>query len=197
VTAIPNALASEFVAAGHAYKIPPAVLAAVASVESDMGANRGPSSAGARGLMQFMPGTAADLGVNPDDDRSSIWGAAKLLNQYGYQRNPSLALSNYNAGPAAKGAARAAGNAYAVKVLGRVDSLATELGGAGAGAKGPSSPAPSSAAPSSDGGTASGGGPGGLGGQVLRATLETVLLCAGAALVYLGARRTLSPAVPA
>jgi hypothetical protein len=78
-----------------------------------------------------------------------------------------------------------------------VDSLATELGGAGAGAKGPSSPAPSSAAPSSDGGTASGGGPGGLGGQVLRATLETVLLCAGAALVYLGARRTLSPAVPA
>jgi hypothetical protein len=97
---IPANLAAEFVAAGHAYKIPPEILAGVAQEETGMGANRGPSSAGALGLMQFEPGTAHSLGINPLNDRQAIWGAAKYLHQLGYSENPDAALRKYNAGPA-------------------------------------------------------------------------------------------------
>lgn len=187
MTTIPRSMASEFIAAGHANNIPPAVLAGIASVESAFGANRGPSSAGAIGLMQFEPGTAAGLGIDPRNDRQAIWGAAKLLNQYGYQRDPARALSNYNAGPAATGQARAQGDAYARNVQGQALRLAPELGGS-------SSSPTSSAAPSSAGSTAAGGGASELGGAALRVALEFVLLAAGAALAYVGARRTLGPA---
>ena len=50
--------------------------------------------------MQFMPSTAAGLGVNPLDPSSSIDGAARYLssltNQFG---STELALAAYNAGP--------------------------------------------------------------------------------------------------
>ena len=40
------------------------VLAAIGQIESGDGANNGPSSAGALGPMQFMPGTWAEWGIN-------------------------------------------------------------------------------------------------------------------------------------
>src|SRR5918911_1110771 len=43
--------------AGAAYGIPWQVLAAINKIESNFGRNMGPSSAGAVGWMQFMPGT--------------------------------------------------------------------------------------------------------------------------------------------
>lgn len=40
------------------------------------------SSQGAQGVMQFMPATAAALGVDANDPKSAIFGAAKLLADY-------------------------------------------------------------------------------------------------------------------
>jgi len=93
--------ANLFQQAGAQYGVNPSLLAAVASQES--GFNAGAvSSAGAVGLMQFMPSTARGLGVNPLDPASSINGAAKYLsglqNQFG---STALALAAYNAGPGA------------------------------------------------------------------------------------------------
>jgi cell wall-associated NlpC family hydrolase len=58
------------------------------------------SPAGAQGLMQFMPSTAAGLGVNPLDPSSAIDGAARYLSSLTKQfGSTDLALAAYNAGP--------------------------------------------------------------------------------------------------
>ncbi len=93
--------ADMFRAAGAAHGIQPSILAAVAKTESAFDPNA-VSHAGARGLMQFMPGTAADMGVDPFDPASAIDGAARYLTQ-NLRRFGSLelALAAYNAGPGA------------------------------------------------------------------------------------------------
>ena len=146
---IPANLAPIFIAAGQQEHIPPAVLAGVASVETNLGQNRSTSSAGALGLMQFMPATARSLGINPFDDRQAIFGAAKLLNQYGYQQNPSRALGAYNGGP---------GNpqySYAQQVVQEANRLASELQG------------PGGAVPQDMGGVQPGAAPTGSGSQTV------------------------------
>jgi hypothetical protein len=58
------------------------------------------SSSGAIGLGQLMPGTAADLGVNPYDWKQNLEGAAKYLSdQVKRFGRYDLALSAYNSGP--------------------------------------------------------------------------------------------------
>jgi soluble lytic murein transglycosylase-like protein len=93
--------ANLFTQAGTQYGVDPSLLAAVASQESGFDPNA-VSSAGAEGLMQFMPSTAQGLGVNPLDPASSINGAARYLsglqNQFG---STALALAAYNAGSGA------------------------------------------------------------------------------------------------
>ena len=60
------------------------------------------SSAGAIGLAQLMPGTAAQLGVDPNDPRQNVRGGARYLReQYDKFGDWSLALAAYNAGPGA------------------------------------------------------------------------------------------------
>lgn len=86
--------------AASQYNIPPQLLYSVAYQESRLNPTA-KSSAGAIGVMQLMPTTAASLGVtDPYDPQQNINGGAKYLAQL-YQQfgDWSLALAAYNAGP--------------------------------------------------------------------------------------------------
>jgi len=90
-----------FAQATSAYGLPPGLLEAVATVESGMNPNA-VSSAGAEGMMQLMPSTAASLGVNPFDPAEAITGAAELLaGKLAKFGSLPLALAAYNAGDGA------------------------------------------------------------------------------------------------
>ena len=88
-----------FTRAGARHGVDPSLLAAVASQESSFNASA-VSSAGAQGLMQFMPATAKGLGVDALDPTSAIDGAARYLSSLTKQFGTTpLALAAYNAGP--------------------------------------------------------------------------------------------------
>jgi len=93
--------AALFAQAAQRTGVPVEVLSAVASAESGFDPNA-VSPAGARGLMQLMPGTARELGVDPMNPASAIDGAARLLAAHlrDFGSLP-LALAAYNAGPGA------------------------------------------------------------------------------------------------
>lgn len=81
--------------------IPASLLAALVSHESGFNPSA-ISSAGAQGIAQFMPATAAGMGVNPFDPTQAINGAAKLLGAYTSRFGSYAdALAAYNAGPTA------------------------------------------------------------------------------------------------
>jgi len=98
---VPASLAPLFLSAAARYGVPASLLTAVAQHESDFETNA-VSSAGAEGIMQIMPQTAAGLGVNPFDPAQAIDGAAQLLSGYIHQfGSVPLALAAYDAGPGA------------------------------------------------------------------------------------------------
>lgn len=102
----PNAFDSYFEEASLTHGVPKALIVAMAKAESDFNPSV-VSSAGAIGVMQLMPGTAASLGVSdPYDARQNIMGGAKYIAQNieQFKEFPNcleLAIAAYNAGPGA------------------------------------------------------------------------------------------------
>jgi cell wall-associated NlpC family hydrolase len=87
--------------AASANGIPASLLAGLLQQESGFNPNA-VSSAGAEGIAQFMPATAAGLGVDPYDPTSAINGAAQMLGSYTRQFGSYAdALAAYNAGSSA------------------------------------------------------------------------------------------------
>jgi len=85
------------------YQIPEQLVRAVIKVESDYDA-RAVSYAGARGLMQLMPGTAERLGVKDiNDPRENIFGGVRYLRLLANMFNGDLdfTVAAYNAGEGA------------------------------------------------------------------------------------------------
>ena len=83
------------------YGMPWQLLAAQIQQESNYDPNV-ISYAGAIGIAQFMPATAASNGVNPYDPNSAIPGMARLMSGYANQYGSwQQALGAYNAGPGA------------------------------------------------------------------------------------------------
>jgi soluble lytic murein transglycosylase-like protein len=93
----------EITAAAQRNGIDPALLAGLVRQESNFDPDVG-SPAGARGLTQLMPGTAAGLGVTDvTDPQQSLEGGAKYLRQQldAFGGDVTKALAAYNAGPGA------------------------------------------------------------------------------------------------
>lgn len=82
------------------FDLSPALIEAVVWQESRWRENA-VSPAGARGLAQLMPGTARDLGVDPDDPHANLEGGARYLREQldRFDGNLEKALAAYNAGP--------------------------------------------------------------------------------------------------
>ncbi|MEE9336097.1 MAG: lytic transglycosylase domain-containing protein [Granulosicoccaceae bacterium] len=88
-------------AAASAHKVDPLLIEAIARVESCFDPHA-VSVAGAQGLMQLMPATAAELNVTqPFNELQNLMGGAeyiaKMLKMF--DSNLELALAAYNAGP--------------------------------------------------------------------------------------------------
>lgn len=108
------------------YDLSPQLLEALIWQESRWNP-RAVSPAGARGLTQLMPGTARDLGVNPDDPLANLEGGARYLRQQlnAFGGDLQKALAAYNAGPGS--VVRAGGvpnfretKAYIAAIMGRL-----------------------------------------------------------------------------
>jgi soluble lytic murein transglycosylase-like protein len=93
-------LDAELRALARLHRVSPDLVRAVIAAESNWNA-RAVSEAGAIGLMQLMPATAASLGVDPwhpvDNLRGGITYLGSLLRSY--RENARLALIAYHAGP--------------------------------------------------------------------------------------------------
>ena len=80
----------------------PAIIQAIAEVESGRLGHKAVSKVGARGRMQLMPKTAEELGVDINDPMQNVQGGEKYYNQmkkqYG-KYGDEFALAAYNWGP--------------------------------------------------------------------------------------------------
>jgi soluble lytic murein transglycosylase-like protein len=125
----PRPLRPAFLAAARDTNLPPAFLYAVAKVESNL-TPTARSSAGARGLLQLMPSTAAMLALDIDEPRSNVLAGARylrqLLDRFG---SPDLALAANTAGPTAVASAGGAPTGSVVSYVANVTALWRSVAG--------------------------------------------------------------------
>ncbi|HWH93072.1 MAG TPA: lytic transglycosylase domain-containing protein [Baekduia sp.] len=98
----PTRYDAQIAAAATRYGLDPALLKGLIRQESNFDA-AARSGAGAQGLTQLMPATAASLGVDAGDPAQAIDGGARYLKQQldRFGGDASKALAAYNAGPGA------------------------------------------------------------------------------------------------
>lgn len=119
-----------FKEAAKKYNISESLLKAIAKAESDFDPNC-LSSAGAMGVMQLMPETAKELGVDdPYDPEQNIMGGAKCISQKlkEFNGDVKLALAAYNAGSGAvkrNGGVPSYCNTYVNRVLSYKEAFET------------------------------------------------------------------------
>jgi soluble lytic murein transglycosylase-like protein len=84
--------------AQRTYGVDASYLASINFIESDFGRVNGPSSAGAEGPMQFLPGTWANYGQGGNiwDPHDAIMAAARYLVHYGAPGDMRSAIFHYN-----------------------------------------------------------------------------------------------------
>jgi len=106
-TAIPARIKGYYLAAARRYQVPWTLLAGIGMEETNHGRNTATSTAGAQGLMQFMPETWARYGADGnhdgradiDNDADSAMGAANYLTASGVTKGAAgvrRALFAYN-----------------------------------------------------------------------------------------------------
>ena len=102
VTARARAFRPDVDLAGQRYEVSPALIDAIAHVESRYNPTA-VSRAKAAGIMQLMPGTARALGVNPRDPAANIRGGTAYLRQLldRFDGDVVRTIAAYNAGPGA------------------------------------------------------------------------------------------------
>ena len=93
-----DSLRSFYAEALKTYGVDPSYLASINYIESNFGRVPGPSSAGALGPMQFIPGSWAQYGQGGNilDPHDSILAAARLLVHNGAPVNMRQAIFHYN-----------------------------------------------------------------------------------------------------
>lgn len=102
--AVPAGMDDLFDAAAAEYGVDPTILKGIAYAESrfrpDIISGKASSPAGAVGLMQFMPATAKEMGINPLDPVESVFGAAAYLRQSldKFGGDTERAIASYNWG---------------------------------------------------------------------------------------------------
>ena len=126
---IPLRFRKAFLDAAHETRLPLSLLTAVARVESEFqpGAT---SSAGARGVLQVMPTTAAGLELDVEHPTQNVLAGARYLRlQFDHFASSDLALAAYNAGPTAVANASGAPSDETLTYIADVTSIWRSLAG--------------------------------------------------------------------
>jgi peptidoglycan DL-endopeptidase CwlO len=126
---LPKRYRAAFQSAARDTHLPLALLIALARVESNLD-HSARSLAGARGLLQLMPPTAAELRLNPDRPETNLLAGARYLKlmmaRFG---STDLALAAYNAGPSAVERAGGAPGKETITYVANVNRLWQQLQG--------------------------------------------------------------------
>ena len=129
VCPLPDKFRPAFERAAADTALPLALLTAVARTESSF-RHQARSKAGAKGLLQVMPGTARELALDPDEPESNVLAGARYLRLMLQRFDSSdLALAAYNAGPTAVERAGGAPTAEVLTYVANVTQLWHRLEG--------------------------------------------------------------------
>jgi soluble lytic murein transglycosylase-like protein len=125
----PAELRPGFEAAARDTNLPPALLYAVAKVESNLRQDV-TSESGAHGLLQLLPATGAMLALDIDEPHSNVLAGARYLRQMMRRfGSADLALAAYNAGPTAVARAGGAPDGAVVSYVANVTALWRSVAG--------------------------------------------------------------------